>query len=69
MAFFFFTKGRPHLYLKMEDNLKKIMIPKTIKTKNNNIFENRRPPHVFFKGSGPFLNGGRFKKNNATQKY
>ena len=53
----------------MEDNLKKIMIPKTIKTKNNNIFENRRPPHVFFKGSGPFLNGGRFKKNNATQKY
>ena len=30
--------------LKNEDDLKKIMQPKTIKSKNNNIFENGRRP-------------------------
>jgi hypothetical protein len=43
----------------MEDNLKKIMQPKTIKSKNNNIFENGRQPQLVSKGRQP-------QKNNAT---
>jgi hypothetical protein len=37
------------IFLKMEDNLKKIMQPKTIKGKNNNIFENGRQPQFLNK--------------------
>ena len=33
----------------MEDDLKEIMQPKTIISKNNNIFENGRRPHFFWK--------------------
>ena len=33
--------------LENEDDLKKIIQPKTLKSKNNNIFENGRRPHFF----------------------
>ena len=52
----------------MEQDLKKIMLPKTIKNKNNNNFENRIPPHFFLKEDDLifFLIGRQPQRNNAT---
>ena len=63
----------------MEDDLEQMMCPKTIKSKNNNIFENRRRTHFFEKGRRPqfflneddlnlFENGRRPQTNNTTTK-
>ena len=44
---FFFKWKITSIFLKIEDDLKKIMQPKTIKNKNNNVFENGRRPDFF----------------------
>ena len=53
----------------MKTTLKKIMQPKTIKSKNNNIFENGRRPYFFLNEDNlNFLkNEDDLKKNNATK--
>ena len=43
-----FLKGRqPQFLWKMKTTSKKIIQPKTIKSKNNNTFENGRQPQFF----------------------
>ena len=37
-------------FILKEDNLKKVMQPQILKSKNNNIFENGRLPQSFLKG-------------------
>ena len=44
---FFWKRKTTSTFLKMEVNLKKIIQPKTIKSKSNTIFENRRRSHFF----------------------
>ena len=61
---FFGKRKTTSIFLKMEDNLKKIMQPKTIKSKNNNIFENGRLHKFFFKKEDNLI----FGKYKTTSK-
>jgi hypothetical protein len=57
---FFSKEDDLNIFFLIEDNIQKIMQPKIIKSKNNNIFENGRRSQIFFeKGRRPqfFLNG------------
>ena len=50
----FFKRKTTSIYLKMEEDLKQMMQPKTIKSKNNNIFENGRRPQFCLKKEDDF---------------